>query len=300
MKAITEVCPVGFGCWGIGGHREDSPPAYGVTDDAESVRALEEALELGVNFFDTSGLYGGGHSERLLGQVTRGHDVILASKAGYADAVGGQNFDLEYLARALAESQDRLGRVDLFQVHDPPAAVLADDGFWQTLLGWKEAGRFRYLGVSLRRPADAFQIVGRIPLDAVQLNYSLVDQRARLEGVLAACSQLTVIARTPLGFGYLAGAQPLTPEDHRVRFSERQRELWEAARGSFSEILEGPSAATKALRFCLSYPEVSLAIPGMLTVEHVRDNLRALEAPLSTEAREAAEELYGQLTLYEG
>lgn len=301
MKAITDVCPIGFGCWGIGGHRQDSPPAYGVTDDGESVRALECALERGVNFFDTSGLYGGGHSERLLGEVTRGHDVILASKAGYADAVGGQCFALDYLEGALAASESRLGRVDLFQVHDPPAPVLKDDAFWEALLAWRQAGRFRYLGVSLRRPADAFEIVGRVPLDAAQLNFSLVDQRARLEGVLTACSQLTVIARTPLGFGYLAGAQALSPVDHRLRFSAGQRELWESARGRFSALLEGPSPAAKALRYCLSYPEVSVVIPGMLTREHVVENLGALTAPpLSLEARSAVEALYGELTLYAG
>ena len=64
-----EVSEIGFGCWGLGGYVEGAPLAYGQTHDQESLRALETALELGVNFYDTADLYGLGHSEKLLGQT---------------------------------------------------------------------------------------------------------------------------------------------------------------------------------------------------------------------------------------
>ena len=121
------VSAIGFGCWGIGGSR-GSVPAYGDTDDAASSAALERALELGINFFDTADLYGGGHSEELLGRTFEGRRerVILATKAGMVDASGQVGLSPDSLRRSLAASLKRLRTdyVDLFQVHSPPLSEL--------------------------------------------------------------------------------------------------------------------------------------------------------------------------------
>src|SRR5205814_878386 len=99
------VSEIGFGTWGIGGTRNGAV-AYGPTDDRDSVAALRRAFERGVTFYDTADLYGHGHSEHLLAQAlgdVRGQ-IFLATKAGFLDAEGHQDFSTAHLERALAQS----------------------------------------------------------------------------------------------------------------------------------------------------------------------------------------------------
>ncbi|MCX7885937.1 MAG: aldo/keto reductase, partial [Verrucomicrobiae bacterium] len=98
------VSEIGFGTWGIGGD------AYGPTDDEESRRALERAFERGICYYDTADLYGDGHSETLLGEVfeRRRDRVVIATKAGFVDRSGRQDFSPSHLRRALAGSLQRL------------------------------------------------------------------------------------------------------------------------------------------------------------------------------------------------
>ena len=92
-KSGIWVSEIGFGCWGIGGPAEGAP-AYGHTDDAESKSALRRALDLGVNLFDTSDLYGYGHSEKLIGEAFNGFrdKVVITTKVGFLNGEGTQDF----------------------------------------------------------------------------------------------------------------------------------------------------------------------------------------------------------------
>ena len=115
-----KISEIGFGTWGIGGN------SYGPVDDNVAKMALEKALERGINFFDTSDIYGDGHSEELLGNVfsSRRKDVIIASKGGTLPHKGfymPQNFSSEHLELALDKSLVRLRTdyIDLYQTHWP-------------------------------------------------------------------------------------------------------------------------------------------------------------------------------------
>src|SRR5207249_1766351 len=101
------VSEIGFGTWGLGGTHQGAV-AYGPTDDRESIAALRRAHQLGVTFFDTADLYGDGHSETLLGRALADvrHEAIIATKAGFVDADGAQDFSPSHLETSLQRSLD--------------------------------------------------------------------------------------------------------------------------------------------------------------------------------------------------
>jgi aryl-alcohol dehydrogenase-like predicted oxidoreductase len=291
------VSEIGFGTWGIGGTHQGAV-AYGPTDDRESLAALETAFERGVTFYDTADLYGYGHSERLLGQALGGvrPKIFIATKAGFLDADGRQDFSSAHLQRSLTASLERLGTdyVDLFQLHSPGLAILQEG---PDIIGWlhsiRRSGVARCVGISARSPEEALVIASEFEIDALQVNFNLTDQRALQNGLLDLCANrgIAVIVRTPLCFGFLTGAfagqQEFDASDHRSRWSSAQRRRWSEAQEVFQQCLqseENQTPAQVALRFCLSYRGVSTIIPGMLTPAHVIENIRASELGPLTEA----------------
>jgi aryl-alcohol dehydrogenase-like predicted oxidoreductase len=301
------VSEIGFGAWGIGGSAAGDV-AYGLTNDADSRAALEKAFELGVNFYDTSDLYGFGHSERLIGEVfsARRERVILASKVGFVRRDGdlAQDFSAAHIRRSLDASLQRLRTdyVDLYQLHSPPPDLLENGAeALDALQALQDEGKIRAIGISVRSPDDALVAVKRRAVGAVQVNFNLVDQRIARNGLmsLAQSEEVGIICRTPLSFGFLAdGNSPRAefgPNDHRSRWPVAQRELWADADQLFAGVLRGSgqTRAQRALRFCLSYPAISTVIPGMLLPDHVVENTQVSAlGPFGGEERRQAEEIY--------
>ena len=290
------VSEIGFGTWGLGG-AANGAVAYGPTQDSQSIAALHAGRELGINFFDTADFYGFGHSEEVLAAAfgaMRG-EVVIASKGGML-ADGSQDFSPRHLRSALERSLRRLRSeyVDLYQLHSPSVAALRNQELRRELESFQAQGKVRAFGVSARSPEEALVAVSELGFKCVQANFSLVDQRALQCGLFEACrfGRAGVIARTPLCFGFLTGrysaASAFDAHDHRNRWPPEQRERWADALGLFVTAMTrrpGETPAQFALRFCLSYPEVASAIPGMLTPEHVRENAGASDlGPLAPEA----------------
>jgi aryl-alcohol dehydrogenase-like predicted oxidoreductase len=289
------VSEIGFGCWGIGGVTAGAT-SYGEVDDATSLDALARALDLGINFYDTSNLYGDGHSEELLGQAFGRHrdKVIIATKAGRS------SYDIEAygpveLRKSIEDSLCRLRAdyVDVVQVHSPSSIdALKQSGAMDTLNQLKGEGKIRAVGVSVKAPAEGVSAITALGAEVIQVNFNLVDQRASEGDVLSVAEQhgAGVIARTPLCFGMLSGK--VSPEtvfdarDHRSLWSREQIARWIEASSMFVRAVatEGrQSDAQVALRFCLSYPRISTIIPGMLSAAEVEENAAASElGPLST------------------
>src|SRR5213076_1251300 len=181
------VSPVGFGAWAIGGNRFGN--SYGPTDDAESLRAVRRAYDLGCNFFDTADVYGHGHSEQLLGEALAGirQRVLVATKVGgnfynrgvnplllgrIAEAVGrpgrrlaaglplpvthDADFSPEYVRFAVEQSLRRLATdyIDLLQLHNPALSLIADPDTYLVLEDLKREGKIRFYGVSVHPPEE--------------------------------------------------------------------------------------------------------------------------------------------------
>jgi aryl-alcohol dehydrogenase-like predicted oxidoreductase len=287
-----EVSEVGFGTWAIGGDAGGTL-SYGPTDDAESLRALLEARRLGCTVFDTSNLYGWGHAEKLLGAAFADcrADVILATKAGYVTANGGQDFSSDAVRRSLDSSLSRLrtGYVDLLQLHNPAVDDLArHEELFQALEDLRHDRVVRAYGISARSPDDALVFARRYRPSFLQVNFNLGDLRALRSGLFECCrsQSIGVIARSPLAGGFLGGAigpaSSLAPTDHRRRFDAQRRQEWAEIIRSTRRVLDdvpGATPAQHAIRFVLTYDAVSTVIPGMTCVSEVTENLAAASFP---------------------
>ena len=289
-NTAISVSEIAFGAWGIGGITKDAR-AYGHTDDNISQLALQKAYDLGVNFYDTAPLYGYGHSEKLIGNTLSHlrHHIILSSKVGYLDFKGNQDFSVKHIRKSLGKSLRRLKTdyLDVFQLHDPPIEKLYQEShIFETMQALKDEGQIRAIGISTRSPCEDIIAIEKFEIDSIQLNFSLVDQRIIENGVLEKCraKNIGVLVRTPLCFGFLTGNYDSTDEfssdDHRSRWDPEQIKRWANAHELFTHSSSENKTQTNAqiaLRFCLSYPQVTTVMPGMLTPEHVEENVRSSE-----------------------
>jgi aryl-alcohol dehydrogenase-like predicted oxidoreductase len=277
------VSDVGFGAMTIGGE------AFGATDDAESLRALHHAIDIGMNFIDTADAYGRGHSEELIAQVlkTRRKEVVLATKGGnqYTVRQGLRNFDPAYIAGALEQSLRRLqiDAIDLYQLHNPSAEVMRHGEIFDLLDRVKREGKIRHYGVSLETAADGIVAIQTGKPDTLQVVYNILHQDPEDElFALAQRDNIGIIARVPLERGVLSGRftgpSSFAKGDFRARmFSEQALAPLNAAVSQLGFLVKGdvPNLADAALRFVLSHPAVSSVIPGIRTARQVDDNAAA-------------------------
>lgn len=281
------VSEIGFGAWGIGGW-QPGVLSYGATDDATSLAALERAFALGVTYIDTSSLYGLGHSEELVGRAVKGRrdKVVIATKAGHVD-----HYTVDYTPAFLEQSTEaslrRLGTdyVDVLQLHGTPMDVLrADSGIVACLQRLQAAGKVRAFGLSANTPAHAVEAIRAFDFALVQVNLSMLDIRAIDCGLfpLAKEQGVGIISRTPLNFGFLSGTiaedTVFPPDDHRQRFNGPQVARWARLARRALDLAAAGGGHTNvqaALRFCLSVPEVSVVIPGILTPAEAEENAGA-------------------------
>jgi aryl-alcohol dehydrogenase-like predicted oxidoreductase len=299
-----EVSEIGFGAWGIGGATEGLT-SYGATDDQVSLAALRRALDVGISFFDTSSVYGYGHSEEIIGRAfRRDRDrVVIATKAGFSSWNGQPDFNPDAIVRSCEQSLARLrcDYVDLLQLHNPDLATIARADVIGALDDLVKQGKARAWGLSMRAPADALAVLQSVQPASLQVNLNMMDLRAVETGLLAAARErgVGIIARTPLCFGFLSGAiRPDTafpPGDHRLGWAPAQIATWCDGAERVLAAVPRPSGATAtqtALRFCLSYAEVSTVIPGMLSPAEVDENAEASRlGPLPAAAVEAVRAL---------
>jgi aryl-alcohol dehydrogenase-like predicted oxidoreductase len=307
------VFPIGFGAWGIGG-ATDGQTSYGATDDRASLEALQTAMALGINFYDTAALYGYGKSEQLIGESfsSRRDRAIIATKAGYLRYDQPADFSPASLTRSLMDSLSRLktDHIDLFQLHNPAPSDLIEQPFiLGTLQKLQREGLIRSIGASVKSPMDGLTIINHFDVDALQINFNMMDLRALETGLLdrAVERNIAIIARTPLAFGFLSGSvtrDTVFPEgDHRRKLPPSQIARWIEGSNRLFEVADQPDTQTRsqiALRFCLSFEGISVVIPGMLTADEVRANIFAAElGPLPLDAVERILNIYRQYTFAE-
>jgi aryl-alcohol dehydrogenase-like predicted oxidoreductase len=210
-----EVGTVGLGCWAIGGPflLDGKPDGWGQVDDAESIRAINRAIDLGVTLFDTADVYGTGHSERVLGKALKGRrdEVVIATKFGFTydesrREITGTDLSPGYVRRACFASLSRLGTdyIDLYQLH----VGVVEPGVAEDILAALEdlvtEGLIRSYGWSTDEPAAVRQLAGRPGAAAAQFALNVFSDAAE---VIAACEEsgLTGLVRSPLAMGLLTG-----------------------------------------------------------------------------------------------
>ncbi len=303
-----DVSTVSFGAWAIGG-------SWGDVRDDDSMAALHRAVELGVNFFDTADVYGDGRSERLVAELRKAHPHIrIATKAGRRlsphVAAGYTREKLTaFVDRSLANlSTDA---IDLLQLHCPPTDVYYMPEVFGVLDDLVAAGKLRHYGVSVERVEEGLKAIEYPGVQSVQIIFNVFRQRPaeRFLGE-AARRGVGVIARVPLASGLLTGKvradTTFAPDDHR-QFN-RHGEAFDRGE-TFSGVdlavgvravdelralcAAGESLAELALRWILSFPEVTCTIPGAKRREQVEENTAASGlGPLDPERLAAMRAIY--------
>lgn len=307
----VEVSEIGFGTWGLGGD------SYGPADDDASRIALRAAVDRGVTFFDTSDLYGAGHSETVLGSALEDvrERIVIASKVGLLPHSGfamPMDFSPTHLREGLAASLDRLRTryLDVYLLHSPePRLLWEDPEILAVMRSFQAEGRVRAFGVSARSPADAKALVEAFDIPVIQVNYNMIDQRAADDGLfdLARRKGVGIVARTPLCFGYLSGTlkpdHRFAGQDHRANWPTDQLRRWAEAPGLFGHLFgdaAGRTATQLALQFCLAADAVSTVIPGMMTAAEVAENTDAAAlSPLSPDELADIRAIYAANTFYD-
>jgi aryl-alcohol dehydrogenase-like predicted oxidoreductase len=283
-----EVSEIGYGAWGIG------RSMWIGAEDRESLRALERAIDLGVNFIDTALAYGDGHSEKLVGDLVRKRRerIYVATKAPPKNLLWPARpgipiekaFPYKYIIECTEKSLKnlRMETLDVQQFHVWSPEWLASDDWRRAIENLKKSGKVRFFGISINdyQPDSALDTLRTGLIDCVQVIYNIYDPRAE-ENLFPLCQKLNVgvIARVPLDEGGLTGS--ITPEttfpkaDWRHRFfgGDRKRQVWEHAEKLKAAVGDAHGTlAQVALRFCLSHPAVSTAIPGMRSVKNVESS----------------------------
>ncbi|QHQ36499.1 aldo/keto reductase [Algicella marina] len=285
-----EVSAIGLGCMSFAG-------AFGETDEATSLRCLDEAYERGLNFLDTANVYGAGRSESVLATwlASRKPEVVLATKGGISREPGRRaNNEPDYLRRELQGSLKRLGvdRVDLYYVHRRDHTVpLADVvGVLGEMI---DEGLIGGYGLSEVGPYTVREAHAIRPCTAVQSEYSLWTRLPEL-GLLQTCAELGVafVPFSPLARGVLSETYPDTAAmaegDFRLPMPRFSNEFYPKNKAIIDRFKthareRGQKVAELALAWVLSRGEHLIPIPGTRTAEHLREWINASEVTLSPE-----------------
>jgi aryl-alcohol dehydrogenase-like predicted oxidoreductase len=304
-RSGLSVSEIGYGAWGIG-----ASGWVGASED-ESVRALNRAVDLGVNLIDTARGYG--ESERIVGRVVReraaaGDEILVATKVppknGKWPAPQGvaasDAFPGDHIRASLDTSlrTSGLDHFDVLQFHVWSDEWVGHGDWLETIADLKAQGKIRLFGVSINdhQPDNALALVRSGVVDTVQVIYNIFDQ-APAESLFPACQEhgVGVIVRVALDEGGLTGAitaGTTFPEgDFRNRYfrGDRPAEVEQRVRAITDDLGIAPDAvAETALRFVLSSPAVSTVIPGMRTVRNVDRNTAISDGVSLTDEQLAA------------
>jgi aryl-alcohol dehydrogenase-like predicted oxidoreductase len=302
-----QVADIGYGMWGMGG--------WTGSDDEESLAALDQAIALGCNFFDTAWAYGQGHSEKLLGQTLRAHGALrkrgrtpfsgepsekgvrplfVATKIppknmkwpGKASTPVAEAYPADHIRAFTEKSLENLGveTIDLQQLHVWSDAWADDPGWQDAVRDLKESGLINGFGISVNRwePSNVIRALDTGLVDSVQVVYNIFDQAPEDE-LFSYCREhdIAVIARVPFDEGSLTGTLTVDSRwpDGDFRNTYFKPEALEETVARVNRLLplvpEGMDLPELALRFILEHEAVSTTIPGMRKLRNVERNLSA-------------------------
>jgi aryl-alcohol dehydrogenase-like predicted oxidoreductase len=294
-----ELTPVGVGAWAMGG--SGWAFAWGPQDDDESIAAIHEALDRGVNWIDTAAVYGLGHSEEVVARALQGRSnrPYVFTKC---ERRWNENREIYKSLKAdsiRSECESSLRRlkvdvIDLYQIHWPEPDEDVEEG-WSTLAKLQQEGKVRWIGVSNFNAQQMERCRKIAPITSLQPPYSAISPEVEAEA-LPYCQQhnIGVIVYSPMKSGLLTGKMTkervaaLPPDDFRKRtlnFQEphlsRNLELADLMRRIGER--HGRLAGEVAIAWTLRYPAVTAAIVGMRSAEQARGILGALDFRLSDE-----------------
>ena len=284
-NSTLSVSAIGLGCMTMSG-------VYGKGDDAESIAVVHKALDLGVNFVDSSDMYGWGQNEELLGRAIKGRrdQVVLTTKFGQVQSPDGKGNLVDgsptHVARACDASLKRLGVdvIDLYSQHrvDPKVPIEDTVGAMARLV---DQGKVRFIGLSEAAPATITRAHAVHPISAVQTEYSLL-YRNPAEETLPTCRDrgISYVAYSPLGRGFLTGTihelDDIPADDRRRQHPRFQEQNFDHNRKLIMQIEDmakekGVTPSQLVLAWLLAQGDDVLPIPGTKHVARLEENVGA-------------------------
>lgn len=311
-----EVSPLGLGCWAIGGEMyfDRNPDWWGDVDDEESIRAIHQAIDMGVNFLDTADAYGVGHSEEVIGKAIKGirDKVVISTKFGNfgnesTRVLQGVNLEPLYIKKACDASLRRLGTdyIDVYFLHVWDVSHAEAYSVIDTLECLVKEGKIRSYGWSTDLVHGARLFAEQENCSAIQHNLNVFDDAPE---ILKICedNNKASINRAPLAMGLLTGkfteASQLPKNDVRdggqswVRYFKDGKPMKEFLQilDAVREILTsgGRTLAQGALAWIWGRSENTVPIPGFKTAAQVKENAGAMKfGPLTAEQMTEIERL---------
>jgi aryl-alcohol dehydrogenase-like predicted oxidoreductase len=291
-----KVSAVGLGCMSMSW-------AYGTPDEAEGIRTIHRALDIGVNFLDTAEIYGPYTNEELVGKALKGRrdKAIVATKFGFNienGAAKGANSHPKHVKEVADESLKRLGidHIDLYYQHrvDPKIPIEETVGAMSELV---EAGKIRYLGLSEAGPETLRRACKEHQISALQSEYSLWE-RGLEERIIPAARELGIgiVAYSPVGRGFLTGEiksfEDIPEDDYRRSDPRYQGENFEKNLKLVDLVKKvgnkhGATAAQVAIAWLLMVGKDIVPIPGTKRVKYLEENSAAFSLKLDQEDLEA-------------
>lgn len=297
-KTGLQVSEVGFGAWQL--CNDDS---WGGMDEKTAHRLIHEALDGGINLFDTAPNYAHMKSERVLGDALKDKrdEVVLVSKFGHTPQ-GPKEFTVEWFWESLEGSLKRLRTdyLDVYLLHNPPSEIYAGtDPLWAALEEAKKQGKIRHYGASLDFATEVEDCLANTGSDVLEILFSIFHQDVRHSFATVREQGAGTIVKVPLDSGWLTGRFDASSrfEGIRSRWSAeeitRRAELVQQIQWL---VADGSELAHKAIGYLLSYDEVNCVIPGIRTQAQLKSNLEAANHRVSLAERGKLEAFWDDLT----
>jgi myo-inositol catabolism protein IolS len=281
-----DVSRIGFGCWAIGGH------GYGKVDDKESIAVIREAVNYGINFFDTANTYGLGHSEEVLGKALKGRtsEVFIATKFGVNWNSNGKTYkdcSPKAILKSLEASLRRLGieSIPLYQIHwhdnKTPISLIME-----TLEKCKAQGKIQHIGCCNFSYDLALEASAKYRMESLQIPYNIIRQNYETDIIKCAKTlNMGIIAYNVLGRGLLSGkfnvVNTFGVDDTRKDDEDFIGEKFKRNLEIVKELKEigvgyGKTASQVSIRWVLDNPNITSAIIGIKNKNQLMENINGL------------------------
>ncbi len=293
-----EVSEIGFGAWQL-----CNSDSWGGMDDRTAHRLVHEAMDGGINLFDTAPNYADTKSESLLGEALRNKrdSVVLVSKFGHTPQ-GPKLFSVDWFWKSLEASLSRLRTdyLDVLLLHNPPMEMYAGtDPLWAAMEDARVQGKIRHYGASLDFAAEVEDCLANTNSEVLEILFNVFHQDVRRSFSAVRRHQAGTIVKVPLDSGWLTGRFDASSRFEGIRARWSPQEI--ARRAELVSridwlVADGSELAHKAIGYLLAYDEVSCVIPGIRTPEQLKSNLAATTHRVSSEHRKKLETFWDEFT----
>jgi len=286
-----QVSEIGYGAWQL-----CNSDSWGGMDDQTALRLIDEAIDGGINLFDTAPNYANTKSERILGKALKSKrdKVVLVSKFGHTPE-GPKEFTVDWFWKSLDASLNRLRTdyLDVLLLHNPPSEIYAGtDPLWAAMEEARSQGKIRHFGASLDFSAEVEDCLSNTNSEVLEVLFNVFHQDVRHAFGTVRQHGAGIIAKVPLDSGWLTGRFDSDSRFEGIRARWSEEEIAQRA----SLVADNSELAHKAIAYLLSYEEVSCVIPGIRTQQQLESNLAAAACRISPDDRKKLEKFWDQVT----